>query len=94
MKKRRRVTFRFKLLLLAVFLVYTGVAIYIQQMNIGELQNEQQALTERYAQAQTQLNRLEHKSEYMNTDKYIEDTAREKLGLVYDGELIITWSDN
>ncbi len=42
------------------------------------------------SEAQTQLNRLKHKSEYMGTSKYIENTAREKLGLVYEDELIIT----
>ncbi len=90
MKKRRRVTIKFKLMLLALFLVYIGVSVYIQQCNIGDLLKEQQALGERYEQAQTQLLRLEHKNEYMGTSKYIEKTAREKLGLVYEDELILT----
>ena len=90
MKKKRRITFRFKLMLLAFFLVYTGVSIYVQQMNIHTLEEQQKALSEQYAQKQTELYRLEHKSEYMSTEKYIENTAREKLGLVYEDELIIT----
>ena len=90
MKKKRRITFRFKLMLLAFFLVYTGVSIYVQQMNIHTLEEQQKALGEQYAQKQAELYRLEHKSEYMSTEKYIENTAREKLGLVYEDELIIT----
>jgi cell division protein DivIC len=31
---------------------------------------------------------LEEKSDYLNSDAYIEDLAREKLGLVYDNEII------
>jgi len=88
--KKRKIKFRFKLMLLAMFLVYTGVSIYIQQTHISELQIQQEVLQERYQEAQTQLNRLKHKSEYMGTSKYIENTAREKLGLVYEDELIIT----
>ncbi|MFA5676640.1 MAG: septum formation initiator family protein [Christensenellales bacterium] len=88
--KKRRITIKFKFMLLALFLVYIGVSVYIQQSNIADLQKEQQALSERYKQAQTQLSRLEHKNEYMGTSKYIENTAREKLGLVYEDELILT----
>lgn len=90
MKKKRRITFRFKLMLLAFFLVYTGVSIYVQQMNIHTLEDEQKVLGEQYAQKQAELYRLEHKSEYMGTEKFIENTARERLGLVYEDELIIT----
>ena len=88
--KKRRITFRFKLLLLAIFLVYTGVSIYVQQTHIADLQARQEALHVQYEEAQTQLNRLKHKNEYMGTSKYIENTAREKLGLVYEDEVIIT----
>lgn len=94
MKKRRRIKFRFKLMLLAIFLVYIGVSVFIQQANLGELLEEQQLLEERFEAAQTEIYRLEHKSEYMGTQKYIENTAREKLGLVYEGELIITTSEH
>ena len=33
------------------------------------------------------------KSEYMKTDQYIEDTAREKFGLVYGNEIIFKAAD-
>lgn len=86
--KKRKVRLRFKLLLLAFFLVYAGVAIYGQQVKIDTLQDKQQTLATDYEQAQLELNRLEHKKEYMNTNDYIEDTAREKFGLVYKNEII------
>lgn len=86
--KKRKVKLRFKLILLACFLAYTGIAIYTQQNNIGKLVAEQQTLTEQYNQMQTDLSRLQHKEEYMDTKEYVENTARDKFGLVYDGELI------
>jgi cell division protein FtsL len=86
--KKRTIKLRFKLILLACFLAYMGFAIFSQQANIGKLLEEQETLSQQYEQVQTDLNRLQHKSDYMDTRQYVEDTAREKLGLVYSGELI------
>lgn len=92
--KKRRMKLRFKLLLLAVFLVYTGFAIYGQQEHITKLQAQQQVLDQRAQQMKTELERLEHKSEYMSTDAYVENTAREKFGLTYENEIIIETEDD
>ena len=87
--KKRKMKFRFKLLLLTGFLVYAGFTIYSQQMNINAMMLEQEALSTEYTQAQIELSRLEHVSEYMLTDEYVEDAAREKFGLTYPGEIIL-----
>lgn len=87
--KKRRMKFRFKLLLLAAFLVYAGVTIYGQQVKINALQDQQETLTQTAEQVQTELDRLEHKSEYLNTEEYVENTAREKFGLTYENEIVI-----
>lgn len=87
--KKRKIKPRFKFIILAAFLVYAGIAIYGQQVKINELKNKQEALTEAVEQAETDLSRLEHRSEYMNTSEYVENTAREKFGLVYEDEIII-----
>lgn len=89
MKKKRKMGLKFKLILLACFLVYTGYAIYSQQANIDALQQEKSELNQRYEQAEADLSRLEHQSKYMDTDKYVEDAAREKFGLTYEGEIIL-----
>jgi cell division protein DivIC len=91
--KNRKVKLRFKLLILAVFLTYAGIAIFGQQAKINELKAEQEALTISIEQAQTELDRLEHKKAYMNTNEYIENAARERFGLVYEDELILEQSD-
>ena len=87
--KRRKVKFRFKLLLLTAFLVYAGFAIYSQQMNIHALQAEQETLSAEYTKVQTELSRLQHVSDYMYTDDYVEDAARAKFGFVYPDEIIM-----
>ena len=86
--KKRKVKLRFKLLLLAFFLVYAGVSIYTQQVNINTLLTEKETLNQEYEQAQTELSRLQHQSEYMNSESYVENTAREKFGLAYEDEII------
>ena len=87
--KKRKVKIRFKLIILAFLLVYVGIAVYSQQSNINELAAQKETLTRQYEQAQNDLNRLEHQDEYMSTDNYIENTAREKFGLAYGDEIIL-----
>lgn len=77
-------------MLLTFFLIYVGVSIYIQQLNINTLLNEQKALSEQYEQTKIEKERLNHKSEYMNTQDYVENEAREKFGFVYDNEYVFT----
>jgi cell division protein FtsB len=60
---------------------------YAKQLNINELQNRNTELTQEYTQAETDLQRLQHQSDYINTDNYVENTAREQFGLTYEGEI-------
>lgn len=59
------------------------------------LQEEKQALEKQYRELQLKLQEeeerfvmLEEKRAYMQTIRYIEDMAREKLGLVYEDDVI------
>ena len=87
--KKRKIKLRFKLLLLTCFLVYAGISIFTQQANIGQLLAEQEELNAQYTQAQTDLERIEHQSAYMDTDRYVENAARDKFGLTYENEIIL-----
>lgn len=88
--RKRKVKLKFKLLLLSLFLAYVGVSIFLQQQDINALIDDQKGLTQTYEQTQTQLQRLEHKKEYMSTQDYIENEAREKFGFVYGNEYILS----
>jgi cell division protein FtsB len=88
--RKRKVKLKFKLLLLSLFLAYVGVSFYMQQMDINALLEDQKGLSEQLDLTQTELDRLEHKSEYMSTQDYIENEAREKFGFVYENEYILS----
>lgn len=51
------------------------------QSQISELKKEKKELTEKKKD-------LEKFKEYVKTDDYVEETAREKFGLVHKGEII------
>lgn len=40
------------------------------------------------AEEEQRTKQLEAKQEYVNTDEYVEDTAKSKLGMAYDDEII------
>ena len=75
--------FRFKLIILACFLAYTGFVIYTQQVNIGKLMAEQETLARQYEQVQTNLNRLQHRAIY-GYPAVRGGHGAQQLGLVYD----------
>jgi len=87
--KKRTMKFRFKLILLALFLAYAGFTIYGQQTKIESLRAEQDVLAETEQQVETQLQRLEHKYEYMNTEEYVEKAAKKIYGMTNEDEIVI-----
>lgn len=56
-------------------------------LKADELQEQLEAAQEEYAE-------LEETEKYMATDEYVEDVARNQLGLVYPDEIVIRPSDN
>ena len=59
-----------------------------------EYQAREQALTEQIEYETQRSDEIAEYERYTETRKYIEDTAKEKLGLVYPGEIIFKNSDN
>lgn len=52
------------------------------QKKLNQLQDERQALVQRQQQIEEQI-------EYYNSDAYVEEAARQKLGLVKPGEALV-----
>lgn len=67
-----------------VFLVRTKELKAQNEAASKELEQLQEALQEE--EDRTEL--LEEYAKYVNTKQYVEDMAREKLGLIYPGELV------
>ena len=49
---------------------------------------EVEELQEALQEEENRTERLEEYAKYVNTKQYVEDMAREKLGLIYPGELV------
>ena len=49
---------------------------------------------EQYARETERTEEIKNLEEYMNTTQYIEDVAKNKLGLVYDNEIIFKESED
>ena len=58
-------------------------------MKKAELQVQAAEITAQIEDAQNEHKKLEEKEDYMKTKKYVEDVARNQLGLVYPDEIVI-----
>jgi cell division protein FtsB len=86
-KPKKRVTLRFKLLILLACLVYAGVLFINQGTLLGQLTKEKQALQDQYDQQAMVNSELQNEAQFTNSDAYVEKAAREKLGWVKKGEI-------
>lgn len=84
-KKRR---FPLKWILFGAVLVYAGITLISQQSMISAQAEESGKLGEAQAELEQQIDFLESEKEYIGTDAYIEQEARDKLGWVKDDEII------
>ena len=79
------------LLITVVVIVMTIIVGYsVHEMNL-ELKAKQEkidSLNEQIADEEKRKEEIEAYKEYVETDEFVEDTAREKLGLVYEDEVV------
>ncbi len=61
---------------------------------VSELQAKEVSLQQQLEQEQKRSEEVAEYEKYTETRKYIEDTARDKLGLVYPGEIIFKNENN
>ncbi|MBR1507608.1 MAG: septum formation initiator family protein [Eubacterium sp.] len=81
------------LLLIVIAMLVTVIANGIRVANL-KAKSERLAVTERQLEteiedAHKKADDLAEKEKYMQTKKYIEDEAKDKLGLVYPDEIVI-----
>lgn len=80
------------LIVLAVFGVSTIGGIRLRQKN-RTYQEREEALEESIAEEQERASEIEELEAYTKTKKYVEDVAKDKLGLVYEDEIIFKASE-
>ena len=87
-RKSRKPSSLFLRMFLLVFVVTVSVGIGKQAIRYQELQDELAVVTaEIEVEQEKQLN-FETRKEYYNSDSYIEQVAREQLGMVKPNEII------
>lgn len=86
--KTKRLDRLFIRLFLFVFVMVVGAGVYLQMQEYRALQQEAAQLEQQIAQEQEKALDFEAKKEYYNSDSYIEQIAREQLGLVKSNEIL------
>ncbi len=85
--RSRRWRFRLRKLLFYGFLAYMGIILLLQEINGFRLHRELTALKREVRAAHEHKAELQRQIEVMKTDAYIEQVARDQLGLTRPGEI-------
>ncbi len=72
-------------LLLLGILLWQGRTL---KKELAEYQKQEQALTRKVEEEKARTEEIDEQKEYMQTDAYMEEAARDRLGLVKDNEII------
>lgn len=90
-KKRLRSHKRSVLLVTAV-IILLGAAVSVSSMTLLAKEKTYQAqeieLKEQLQEEKNRSEKIDDLEKYVGTDEYVEEVAREKLGLVYEDEII------
>lgn len=73
----------------AVFCIVVGVYSVNLKQESEQLEEKKAGLEEQIAAEEQRTKDLEELEKYMQTKKYMEEVAREKLGLVYPDEILV-----
>ena len=75
-------------IIVLVFLTVMAVQIYQMKQKDEAYAAQENLLQEQYEEETQRAEELVELEAYMQSDEYIEDTAKNRLGLVYDNEII------
>ncbi|MCR5824169.1 MAG: septum formation initiator family protein [Lachnospiraceae bacterium] len=93
LKKRQKGIIVITLAVLALFAVLFSRGLELRKRK-AELERQVAILKEEETAAYERTDELKERRSYMSTIRYIEDLAREKLGLVYKDEVIFKEKDD
>lgn len=89
---RRKQQNRFGMFLVSLVVLMLLVVVAFNSIGLmakkEAYQQKEAALEEQIAAEQERAQEIEEFEKYTHTKKYIEEVAREKLGLVYEGEIL------
>lgn len=80
--------FRIKTILIVVFVVYVAFTFIKQQITLNVLNDRYNAVISKENAVREENKKLNNQIKYMETNEFIENEARQKLGLVKKGEIM------
>lgn len=93
-RRKRRTSMYLVMLVVGIFLATLIIQGAGLQADCRRLTAEKSQLEQKKKNLEKEQQKIVEKEKYMQTDKYIEDMAREKFGLVYDNEIIFKPADS
>lgn len=91
--KSTRKQSKFSSLLIVVAVLIVSVVIFVKVSDLRnrsrELKETEKSLELQIEKANNEREELNAKEQYMKTNQYIEDVAKDKFGLVYPDEIVI-----
>lgn len=89
---RKRCQNRFGMFLASIVVIMLLIVVAVKSNELKDKKayyaQKEQALVEQIEAEEQRALEIEEYEKYTQTKKYIEDVAKDKLGLVYDGEII------
>ncbi|SHM21658.1 cell division protein FtsL [Caldanaerovirga acetigignens] len=74
--------------LFLIFLIYFIYTFAVQQFKINDLRRQEVELSSEITRLSAEREKLKKEIELLNTESYIEELARDQLGLVKPGEIL------
>ena len=94
---RRRNQNKFSVMLIMIVVIMIAITVGVKSVELRKKVQDYAATEERLeteiASEVARAEELEEYEKYTQTKKYIEDVAKDRLGLVYEGEIIFKEAD-
>ena len=92
-KQQNKMAMMLITVVIMILLAVVGIKSIEMNSRVQELSETEAELNDEIKQEQARSDELDQYEKYTQTKKYIEDVAKDKLGLVHDGEILFKESD-
>lgn len=87
-QRHRRSVFAISVVVLLLFIVVSMSSISLRAKE-AEYRIQEQELKQQLKEEKARTKEIKELGEYVGTDEYVEDVAKEKLGLIHEDEIIL-----
>ena len=92
-KQQHKMAMMLITVVIMTLLAVVGIKSIEMNSRVQELSETEAELNDEIKQEQARSDELDQYEKYTQTKKYVEDVAKDKLGLVHDGEILFKESD-